>query len=128
MGWVATKLGWIAAFVYCACAALRLARFNTNIDVVDKRYFQGLPSPAAAGLVAGLVWAMEHNEVRGVDVRWLAWGVTMFAGLTMVSNFRFYSGKDINLRKSVSFSVVVGIAMGLVFLITFERALPSDAE
>ena len=122
--WVATKLGWVAAFVYCACAALRLARFNTNIEVVDKRYFQGLPSPAAAGLVAGLVWAMEHNGITGVDVRWLAWGITMFAGLTMVSNFRFYSGKDINLRKSVSFSVVVGIALGLVFLIAFERALP----
>src|SRR5918996_1172509 len=122
--WLSTKLGWIAAFVYCACAALRLARFNTNLDVVDKRFFQGLPSPAAACLVAGLVWAMEQYDVRGPDIRWLAWGVTMFAGLSMVSNFPFYSGKDINLRKSVSFSVVVGIAMGLVFLIVFERALP----
>src|SRR5919206_2497193 len=85
--WLSTKLGWIAAFVYCACAALRLARFNTNIDVVDKRFFQGLPSPAAACLVAGLVWAMEQYDVHGGDIRWLAWGVTMFAGLTMVSNF-----------------------------------------
>ena len=122
--WLSTRLGWIAAFVYCACAALRLARFNTNIDVVDKRFFQGLPSPAAAALVAGLVWAMEQYDVRGPDIRWIAWGVTMFAGLSMVSSLPFYSGKDINLRKSVSFTVVVGIALGLVVLIVFARALP----
>lgn len=122
--WLSTKLGWIAAFVYCACAALRLARFNTNIDVVDKRFFQGLPSPAAACLVAGLVWAMEQYDVHGPDVRWLAWAITMFAGLSMVSNFRFYSGKDINLRKSVSFPVVVGITLGIVFLMAFASTLP----
>lgn len=122
--WLSTKLGWIAAFVYCACAALRLARFNTNIDVVDKRYFQGLPSPAAACLVAGLVWALNEYQVKGTDVRWLAWALTMFAGLTMVSNVKFYSGKDINLRKSVSFSAVVGIAMGMLFLLTFSSTLP----
>jgi CDP-diacylglycerol--serine O-phosphatidyltransferase len=122
--WLSTKLGWIAAFVYCACAALRLARFNTTLDVGDKRFFQGLPSPAAACLVAGLVWALDQYQVAGADVRWLAWGLTMFAGLSMVSNFKFYSGKNINLRKSVSFSVVVGIAMGLVFLIAFSSTLP----
>jgi CDP-diacylglycerol--serine O-phosphatidyltransferase len=122
--WLSTRLGWIAAFVYCACAALRLARFNTNIDVVDKRFFQGLPSPAAAALIAGLVWAMEQYDIRGPDIRWIAWSVTMFAGLSMVSSLPFYSGKDINLRKSVSFTVVVGIALGLVFLIVFARALP----
>jgi len=122
--WLSTKLGWIAAFVYCACAALRLARFNTNIEVGDKRYFQGLPSPAAASLVAGLVWAMEQYDVHGPDIRWLAWGITMFAGLSMVTNLKFYSGKDINLRKSVSFPVVVGITLGLVFLIAFASTLP----
>jgi CDP-diacylglycerol---serine O-phosphatidyltransferase len=122
--WLSTKLGWIAAFIYCACAALRLARFNTTLDVGDKRFFQGLPSPAAACLVAGLVWAMNEYQVNGADVRWLAWALTMFAGLTMVSNLKFYSGKDINLRKSVPFSVVVAIAMGLVFLITFQSTLP----
>src|SRR5687767_10537286 len=122
--WLLARLGWIAAFVYCACAALRLARFNTNIEVVDKRFFQGLPSPAAACLVAGLVWAMEEYDVHGPDVRWLAWGITMFAGLSMVSNLKFYSGKDINLRKSVSFPVVVGITLGLVFLIAFASTLP----
>ena len=122
--WLSTKLGWIAAFVYCACAALRLARFNTSIDVVDKRFFQGLPSPAAACLIAGLVWAMSEHQIRGTDVRWLAWGLTLFAALTMVSNLSFYSGKDINLRRSVSFSVVVGIAMTLVLLIAFASTLP----
>jgi CDP-diacylglycerol--serine O-phosphatidyltransferase len=122
--WLSTKLGWIAAFVYCACAALRLARFNTNIDVVDKRFFQGLPSPAAAALVAGLVLAMSEYQVRGADVKWLAWGMTLVAGLTMVSNLRFYSGKDINLRKSVPFSVVVLIALGFVLLISVAGTLP----
>ena len=122
--WLTTKLGWIAAFIYCACAALRLARFNTTLDVADKRFFQGLPSPAAACLIAGLVWAMNEYQIRGADVKWLAWGLTLFAGLTMVSNFKFYSGKDINLRKSVPFSVVVLIALGLVLLVTFSSTLP----
>ena len=122
--WLTTKLGWIAAFIYCACAALRLARFNTMLDVADKRFFQGLPSPAAACLVAGLVWALNEYQIRGQDVKWLAWGLTAFAGLTMVSNFKFYSGKDINLRASVSFSVVVAIAFGIMFLFMFSSTLP----
>ena len=122
--WLATKLGWIAAFIYCACAALRLARFNTTLEVADKRYFQGLPSPAAACLVAGLVWAMNEYHIRGADVKWLAWGLTLFAGLSMVSSLKFYSGKDINLRKSVSFSVVVAITFGLVGLFMFSSTLP----
>jgi CDP-diacylglycerol--serine O-phosphatidyltransferase len=103
------KLGWIAAFIYCAGAALRLARFNTNIDVVDKRYFQGLPSPAAAALVAGLVWVMLDNHTSGEDVRWLAFAVTVFAGISMVSNVLFWGGKAINLRRSVPFAVVLGM-------------------
>jgi CDP-diacylglycerol---serine O-phosphatidyltransferase len=111
--WLLGKLGWIAAFVYCACAALRLARFNTMLDVADKRWFTGLPSPAAAALVASLVWAFSLYQVNGGEVKWLAWVVTMFAGLSMVSNFRFYSGKDINLRKAVSFQSVVGIVVGI---------------
>jgi CDP-diacylglycerol---serine O-phosphatidyltransferase len=122
--WITNRLGWIAAFVYCACAALRLARFNTTLEVADKRFFQGLPSPAAAALLAALVWLVEQYDTDPEQVRWLAWALTMFAGLTMVSNFKFYSGKDINLRKSVPFSVVVGIAMGLVFLIAFSNTLP----
>lgn len=122
--WLTTRLGWIAAFVYCACAALRLARFNTTLEVADKRFFQGLPSPAAACLVAGMVWAFNEYQVKGQDVIWLAWLLTTFAGLSMVSNFKFYSGKDINLRKSVPFSAVVAIAMGMVLLLTFSSTLP----
>ncbi|HEU4622635.1 MAG TPA: CDP-diacylglycerol--serine O-phosphatidyltransferase [Burkholderiaceae bacterium] len=113
------KLGWIAAFIYVAGAALRLARFNTNIAVVDKRFFQGLPSPAAAALVAGFVWVLHDYGVEGPDVRWIAWAITVYAGLTMVSNVPFYSFKDVNLRKSVPFIVIVAIA--LVFgLVSYE--------
>lgn len=122
--WLTSKLGWIAAFIYCACAALRLARFNTQLDVADKRFFQGLPSPAAACVVAGMVWAMNEYQIRGAEVKWLAWVLTMFAGLTMVSNFKYYSGKDINPRKSVSFPVVVAIALAVVVLVAVSSTLP----
>lgn len=108
------KLGWMAAFVYCAGAALRLARFNTNIAVVDKRYFQGLPSPAAAALVAGLVWVMDDLRFAGTDLSWLAWIVTLYAGLTMVTNVPFYSFKDINFRKSVPFIAIFLIVLAFV--------------
>jgi CDP-diacylglycerol---serine O-phosphatidyltransferase len=114
------KLGWIAAFVYCACAALRLARFNTNIGVVDKRFFQGLPSPAAAALVVGFIWVMDDAGIKGATrIDWLAWGafaLTLYAGLTMVTNVPFYSFKDVNLRKSVPFIVVVGIALAIALI------------
>jgi CDP-diacylglycerol---serine O-phosphatidyltransferase len=110
------KLGWIAAFVYCVGAALRLARFNTMLEVQDKRWFQGLPSPAAAALIAGLIWVAADNHVSGEELRWLAWVLTVFAGITMVSNLRFYSGKDINLRRSVPFMVVVGVALVFVLI------------
>ncbi len=110
------KWGWFAAFIYCVCAALRLARFNTNIDVVDKRYFQGLPSPAAAALVAGFVWVLQDNGFAGNDVRWYAAALTVFAGLSMVSNLRFYSFKDFNLRKSVPFIVIFLVAMFFVVI------------
>ncbi|MES2116234.1 MAG: CDP-diacylglycerol--serine O-phosphatidyltransferase [Pseudomonadota bacterium] len=105
------KLGWIAAFVYCAGAALRLARFNTNIEVVDKRFFQGLPSPAAAALVAGFILLMVDQEVSGIELRWVSWSIAVFAGLTMVTNVPFYSFKDVNFRKSVPFIAVFLIAL-----------------
>jgi CDP-diacylglycerol--serine O-phosphatidyltransferase len=110
------KLGWVAAFIYCAGAALRLARFNTNIDVVDKRFFQGLPSPAAAALVAGMVWLAHDNGVSGEVLRMAAWGLTVFAGITMVTSVRFYSGKEINLRRSVPFLAVLGVVMAFVVI------------
>jgi CDP-diacylglycerol--serine O-phosphatidyltransferase len=110
------KLGWIAAFVYCAAAALRLARFNTNIEVVDKRYFQGLPSPAAAAIVAGFVLIMTDLEFPGRQMEWLSFGVALFAGLTMVTNVPFYSFKDVNFRKSVPFIMVFLIALALALV------------
>jgi CDP-diacylglycerol--serine O-phosphatidyltransferase len=100
------KLGWIAAFVYVAGAALRLARFNTLLEVADKRWFQGMPSPAAAALVAGFVFVMDDYGVDPEAVRWIAFAVTLFAGLTMVSNFKFYSFKTINLRRSYPFLAI----------------------
>ncbi len=72
------KFGWMAAFLYCAGAALRLARFNTTLEVVDKRYFQGLPSPAAAALVVGFIWVMGDLGIAGPDVSWLATAITIF--------------------------------------------------
>jgi CDP-diacylglycerol--serine O-phosphatidyltransferase len=113
------KLGWIAAFIYCVGAALRLARFNTNIEVVDKRHFQGLPSPAAAALVAGLVWVMIDNEWTGYEARWYACILTIFAGVTMVTNLPYYSGKDINLRKSVPFMMVVAFALAFALVSSY---------
>ena len=110
------KLGWVAAFVYCAGAALRLARFNTNIDVVDKRFFQGLLSPAAAALVAGFVWVMLDNKFTGYDLRWYAAALTVFAGLSMVSNFKYYSFKSVNMRKSVPFFVIFLFALFFIFV------------
>jgi len=108
------KLGWIAAFVYCAGTALRLARFNTNIDVVDKRYFQGLPSPMAAAMLAGLVWVFDDLGIdRELWLSIIAWVFTMYAGITMVSNVPFYSFKEFNVRKAVPFWVVAVFAAGL---------------
>lgn len=117
------KLGWVAAFIYCAGAALRLARFNTNLDVVDKRYFQGLPSPAAAALVAGLVWVLHDRGFSGEEARWYACVVTIFAGITMVSNIRYWSGKDINLRRSVPFFFIVAIALAFALVSSYPEGM-----
>jgi CDP-diacylglycerol--serine O-phosphatidyltransferase len=113
------KFGWMAAFLYCAGAALRLARFNTTLETGDKRYFQGLPSPAAAALVAGFIWVMGDLGVAGPDVAWLAAPLTIFAGVTMVTSVKFHSFKDINLRKSVPFVVVAAFALALALISSY---------
>jgi len=105
------RWGWIAAFVYCACAALRLARFNVNTSVVDKRYFQGLPSPAAAALVMGLIWVVVESGLTLSYLPWLTFGVCLYAGLTMVTNVPFYSFKDFQMRRSVPFATLVLLAL-----------------
>ena len=110
------RWGWIAAFVYCACAMMRLARFNVNTGVVDKRYFQGLPSPAAAALVMGFIWLMTDQGYEGASVRWVMFAFALYAGLTMVTNVPFYSFKDLNMKRSVPFVVIVLIALGIAVI------------
>jgi CDP-diacylglycerol--serine O-phosphatidyltransferase len=114
------RFGWMAAFVYCAAAALRLARFNVNIGVVDKRFFQGLPSPAAAALVMGLIWVMDDLGLKGATkIEWLSWtafAVTLYAGLSMVTNAPFYSFKVVGARQTVPFAVIVAIALGIAII------------
>jgi CDP-diacylglycerol--serine O-phosphatidyltransferase len=104
------RWGWIAAFVYVSCAALRLARFNVNTAVVDKRFFQGLPSPAAAAMLASFIYYMNELDVAGPAVAWPMFALAMYAGLTMVTNVPFYSFKDVS-KKSVPFVVLVLIAL-----------------
>ena len=114
------KAGWVAAFVYCACAALRLARFNTNLTVVDKRFFQGLPSPAAAALVMGFIWLMDDAGYQQSDMHgWLAglaMALTLIAGLTMVTNLPFYSFKEFSLKRTVPFIVIVALALAIALI------------
>jgi CDP-diacylglycerol--serine O-phosphatidyltransferase len=110
------RIGWIAAFVYCAGAALRLARFNTQLAVADKRWFTGIPSPAAAAIVAGMIWSINEYYPNGEDVRWFAAAVTVYAGITMVTNVKFYSGKDINLRRQMPFWVTLVIVVTLLLI------------
>ncbi len=112
------RWGWLAAFIYVVGAALRLARFNTNIAVVDKRFFQGLPSPSAAALVAGFVWLAVDNKLSfsANVVPWVAFGLTIYAGLAMVSNAPFYSGKSFALGRSVPFWVLLVLVGVFVFV------------
>jgi CDP-diacylglycerol--serine O-phosphatidyltransferase len=114
------KAGWIPAFVYISGAALRLARFNVNIGVVDKRFFQGLPSPAAAALVIGFVWVVDDAGFKAVShiplLAWTAFFVTLYAGLSMVTNAPFYSFKVVGARRTVPFIVIVAIALGIAVI------------
>ena len=111
------KVGFIPAFVYISGAALRLARFNVNIGVVDKRFFQGLPSPAAAAIVIGLIWVVDDAGYKGVSaiplLAWTAFAVTLYAGLSMVTNAPFYSFKVVGARRTVPFVVIVAIALSI---------------
>jgi CDP-diacylglycerol--serine O-phosphatidyltransferase len=111
-GWLWSKLGWLAAFVYTAGAALRLARFNTQVGSADKRYFQGLPSPSAAAVLAGLVWFCEDNSLDGGDL-WMVGAILAASmGVLMVSNVRYYSFKEVDFKNRVPF-----VALFLVVLV-----------
>lgn len=110
------KLGWLAAFIYAASTALRLARFNTQIGVADKRYFQGLASPAAAAVVMGAVWVCESYGIAGEDVTYAALVLTTVTGILMVSRFSYYSFKDLDLRERVPFVSILAVMLIFVFL------------
>lgn len=116
------KLGWIAAFVFVAGAALRLARFNTQVGIADKRYFQGLASPAAAALIAGLIWMIEANDLSFDGLAWLALMLTFAGGILMVSNVRYSSFKELNLKDKVPF-VTLLVIVTLFVIITIKPSV-----
>lgn len=127
------KMGWLVAFFYAAATALRLARFNARLheesdDADDRKYFQGLPSPAAAGLVASMVWVAYDYTLSGKPLWIFAAIITLLTGILMVSNIRFYSFKEVDLKGHVPFVsvlavlllfVAVSIAPSLVLLASF---------
>jgi CDP-diacylglycerol---serine O-phosphatidyltransferase len=110
------KLGWLAAFIYTAATALRLARFNTQVGKVDKAYFQGLASPAAAAVIAGFVWLSIGYDLEGSTLVVPAWIITVTMGLLMVSKFRYHSFKDLDLRGRVPFFTILIMVMIFVLI------------
>ena len=105
------KVGWMAAFIYVACGALRLARFNVQIEEVDKRYFIGLPSPASAAIMVGMVWFFQDLDVTGRSVQIPALIMTIGAGLLMVSNVQYTSFKDFDYRSKVPYLAVLAVVL-----------------
>jgi CDP-diacylglycerol--serine O-phosphatidyltransferase len=129
-------LGWISAFIHCACAGIRLARFNVNIGVVDKRYFQGLPSPSGAAVLTGFVWVMNDFGFVPQHSPWIVYVtslVSIFSGVTMVLNVPFYSFKEFNWKKRVPLWVILAAVIGfavvasspplVLFLLFFSYSL-----
>ncbi len=102
------KIGLAAAFLYAACGALRLARFNVQAETVDKRFFIGLPSPTAAGIVATFIWFCASNDIVGADISWLVALITAGTGLLMMSSVKFHSFKEFHIGR-VPFRVLVGV-------------------
>jgi CDP-diacylglycerol--serine O-phosphatidyltransferase len=113
VGWA--KLGWLAAFIYAASAALRLARFNAQVATAEKNYFRGLPSPSAAGVLAGLVWAATDFGLEGQALVYLAFVLTVSMGLLMVSNIRYYSFKEFGFKNRVSFVAILIVVLVYAF-------------
>ena len=112
------KFGWLAAFIYTAGAALRLARFNSQLETSDKRFFTGLPSPSAAAIIASAVWVGVDNEVMGASLAWPALVLTAGAGLLMVSNIRYHSFKQIDFRHKVPFIAIVGVMIAFAVILS----------
>lgn len=118
------KVGWMAAFIYAACACLRLARFNVQVEAADKTYFTGLSSPAAAGLLIGLVWFGTDNGISGSDVPYLSLLITIMAGVLMVSNLSFPSFKQIDFKGRVPFiTILIAVILLAVFFIDPPKVL-----
>ena len=110
------RIGWLATFFYAACAAFRLARFNTKTATADKRYFEGLPSPSAAAVLAGFVWMMSDRQHEGLLAFVLAFAVAFVAGSLMVSRFPYLSGKDFNLNRRIPFAFLLLVPLGFVIV------------
>lgn len=116
-GWYWSKLGWLAAFVYVAGAAIRLARFNTQRSIADKRFFQGLASPPSAGIMVGLVWLGEDLGFKGSELVYLAFIITLLCGVLMVSRFPYYSFKEFGRQYRVHYTTMIFVVIGLVCVI-----------
>jgi CDP-diacylglycerol--serine O-phosphatidyltransferase len=110
------RLGWLATFFYAACAGIRLARFNSRASIVDKRYFEGLPSPSGAGVLAGFVWMLADLDRQGLPALILAFVVAMVAGALMVSRFRYVSGKDLDPKMRIPVAFMVLVPLGFVLV------------
>jgi len=110
------KVGWLASFIYTAGAALRLARFNTQVETVSKRYFQGLASPAAAAMIAGFVWVANDYDLNPQQWAWPVLSMTILAGVLMVSNVRYHSFKEIDMKGKIPFVALLLIVLVFVFI------------
>jgi len=116
------RIGWLAAFIYLTCAALRLARFNTQVATADKRYFQGLPSPAAAGVIASMIWLkfwnFEYFDIGVVSFSYyIGIAITIICGLLMVSNVRYYSFKEFDAKNKASFRFLLLTVLSFILLL-----------
>ena len=110
------KFGWMVAFIFAACGALRLARFNTQVGIEDKRYFQGLPSPAAAATLAGWVWAGASNNISTTVATSIAMPLTFACAILMVSTLRYHSFKELDLRGKVPFVVMLLLVLAFALI------------
>jgi CDP-diacylglycerol--serine O-phosphatidyltransferase len=117
------KVGLFAAFVHTAGGALRLARFNTQVETADKRYFQGLPSPAAAAILAGFLWMSLEYGYDVESIKYLVLLLTVSTGLLMVSNFRYSSFKEIDFKGKVPFIVAIAVMLGFAFIMAQPQTM-----
>ncbi len=116
ISWLPERLSWVVPFIYCACAALRLARFNVQIGSIDARFFIGLPSPAAAATVAGFVWVGTKYDIVGADVVFFAIVITLYAGCMMIAPIKFFSFKKLDLKGKIPFFAMILLVLILALI------------